>query len=46
MTISNPPRHGEGDREAVEGARRKRAAFGRLPSTMLRMVPLAVPGRI
>jgi hypothetical protein len=46
MAISNPPRHGEGDREAVEGARRERAAFGGPPSTMLRMVPRAVPGRI
>ncbi|AJP70727.1 hypothetical protein TS85_01140 [Sphingomonas hengshuiensis] len=30
----------------VEGARHRRIGLGHAPSTMLRMVPLPVPGRI
>ncbi|TZG26558.1 hypothetical protein FYJ91_13065 [Sphingomonas montanisoli] len=41
-----PPRNGEGDREAVEGAGGRRCTQPGTPSTMLRMVPLPVPGRI
>jgi hypothetical protein len=41
-----PPRYGEGDREAVEGAlHAQRCLLRRTPSTMLPMVPLPVPGR-
>ncbi|OYX48482.1 MAG: hypothetical protein B7Y97_11130 [Sphingomonas sp. 32-66-10] len=45
----NPPRHGEGDRDAKRrggGAPRQGNPVPRAPSTMLRMVPLPVPGRI
>jgi len=42
----NPPRHGEGDRAAVEGAGGWALRKWRPPSTILRMVPLPVPGRI
>ncbi len=46
----NPPRKGEGDRPAgvVEGASllTQPTARRRAPSTMLRMVPLPVPGKI
>ncbi len=47
MALLNPPRNGEGDRReaVVEGAHRARIALWRAPSTMLRMVPLPVPGR-
>ena len=42
-----PPRHGEGDREAVEGILHERFASGPPPPPLApRAVPLPVPGRI
>jgi hypothetical protein len=48
MEKINPPRHGEGNHEVVEGrgARPHPCAWRACPSTILRMVPLPVPGRI
>ena len=53
---STPPRHGEGDRSASAEWWRGAAAHDRFsymghpmphsPSTLLRMVPLPIPGRI
>jgi hypothetical protein len=44
---SDPPRHGEGDRPQDGGGGVGRARrVKRAPSTMLRMVPLPVPGRM
>jgi hypothetical protein len=47
--LANPPRDGEGDRDAKRrgggGPAVTRLKFG-APPTMLRMVPLPVPGRI
>ncbi|MGY4397383.1 hypothetical protein ACVWZA_002577 [Sphingomonas sp. UYAg733] len=49
MSISAPPRHGEGDRallqRAVEGALPKRNVAGP-PPPPASLVPLPVPGRI
>src|SRR5687768_16704023 len=45
----NPPRNGEGDRDAERrggGGPQRAQCWRRAPSTMLRMVPLPVPGRI
>ena len=47
--VSNPPRNGEGDHDAKRrggGGLRQGIPLARPPSTMLRMVPLPVPGRI
>ncbi len=47
---ANPPRSGEGDRlllqRGVEGQAQAGHAIATCPSTILRMVPLPVPGRI
>ncbi|KQO55653.1 hypothetical protein ASF14_04690 [Sphingomonas sp. Leaf257] len=45
---ADPPRHGEGDRReaVVEGVRHIGFACWNAPSTMLRMVPLPLQGRI
>ncbi len=46
MGLSNPPRHGEGDRPKDGGGGGPRTErMWHAPSTMLRMVPLPVPGR-
>jgi hypothetical protein len=44
----NPPRHGEGDHAVVAGhcALHHFRVVPLYPCTMLRMVPLPVPGRI
>jgi hypothetical protein len=46
-TLPNPPRHGEvaAAQRLTEGARLSVQRVWRAPSTMLRMVPLPVPGR-
>ena len=47
MNDINPPRHGEGDHEVVEGQPHSGCNFclRGCPTTTLRAVPLPVPGR-